>query len=135
MKCHSSRFPFALLLLGLPALLLPGCRTPQAERLATPWIQTKQRLTLLSANDGQAHLKLDPAHIMSNIPMKLDRNFTRDSITVVHLGPDHPPVVKTVYATVPNTINLVSCATRKLRHGPSTCGAVCSRGRPDKTSS
>src|SRR5258708_9713455 len=66
---------------------------------ATPWIKTRQRLTILSANDGQSHLRL-------NADMKLDReNVTPDSITVIHLGPDHPPIVKTVYGTVPNTIS------------------------------
>lgn len=100
----------ALRAFGL-ALLFSGCRTPQAERFARPWITTKQPLTLLSANDGQAHLKLHPAHMTSNSPLKLDRNFTRDSITVVHLGPDHPPIVKTVYDTVPNTIGLVPYAS------------------------
>lgn len=68
-------------------------------------------MTLLSANDGQAHLKLDPAHMTSNVLLMLDRNFTRDSITVVHLGPGDPPIVKTVYGTVPNTIGLVSYAS------------------------
>jgi len=32
------------------------------------------------------------------------KSVTPDSITVIHLGPDHPPIVKTVYETVPNTI-------------------------------
>lgn len=92
-------------------MLLAGCHTPQDGRLATPWVKTKERLTLLSANDGQAHLKLHPAHIASNVPMKLDRNFTADSISVVHLGPNHPPVVMTVYGTAPNTIGLVPYAS------------------------
>ena len=30
-------------------------------------------------------------------------NLTADSITVVHLGPDHPPMGKTVYGTVPDS--------------------------------
>jgi hypothetical protein len=62
---------------------------------------------------------LDAAHTTANVPMKLDRNFTRDSISVVHLGPDHPPIVKTVYATVPYTINLLPYAsmTRDGRYG------------------
>src|SRR5436190_19013620 len=70
-----------------------------AQDPATPWIKTRQPLTILSANDGQSHLRL-------NADMKLDReNVTPDSITVVHLGTDHPPIVKTVYGTVPNTIS------------------------------
>ena len=53
----------ALLSLGL---FLSGCQTPPAERTATPWITTKQSLTLLSANDGQPHLKLEPTPMTSN---------------------------------------------------------------------
>lgn len=78
---------------GLLALALA------AQDPAAPWIKTRQRLTILSANDGQSHLRL-------NADMKLDREYvTKDSITVIHLGPDHPPIVKTVYGTVPNTIS------------------------------
>src|SRR6188768_4218226 len=66
-----------------------------AQEQASPWITSKQRLTILSANDGQIHLRTDPS----------DKKVTEDSITVIHLGPDHPPVVKTVYGTVPNTIS------------------------------
>ena len=29
---------------------------------------------------------------------------TKDSFTVIHLGPDHPPIIKTIYDTVPCTI-------------------------------
>jgi len=117
------QLPAALLTPLALAVFLSGCQTPHDERSASPWITTKHRLTLLSANDGQAHLKLDPAHIASNVPMKLDRNFTRDSITVVHLGPDHPPIVKTVYGTVPNTIMGVPYAamSRDGRFGFVTC--------------
>ena len=74
--------------LGVLALALA------AQDPAAPWIKTRQRLTILSANDGQSHLRL-------NADMKLDREkVTPDSITVIHLGPDHPPIVKTVYGTV-----------------------------------
>jgi hypothetical protein len=58
-------------------------------------IRSKQRLTILSANDGHVHLRLKPEA----------GKTTPDSITVIHLGPDHPPIVKTVYGTVPNTIS------------------------------
>src|SRR5262245_25249801 len=66
-----------------------------AQDKDVPGIRSKQRLTILSANDGQVHLRLDP---------KAERT-TQDSITVIHLGPDHPPIIKTVYGTVPNTIS------------------------------
>lgn len=66
---------------------------------AVPFITSKQRLTILSANDGQTHLRPNPDG-------KPDpKKITADSITVIHLGPDHPPIVKTVYGTVPNTIS------------------------------
>ena len=66
----------------LTCLVMFWSGTATAEDPTVPWITTKQRLTILSANDA--------------VP--------RDSITVVHLGPDHPPIVKTVFSTVPNTI-------------------------------
>lgn len=72
--------------------------TTSAQEPAVPGIRTKQRLTILSANDGQVHRRPNP-------DAKADKKaVTRDSITVIHLGPDHPPIVKTVYGTVPNTI-------------------------------
>src|SRR6478672_11974988 len=60
-----------------------------------PGIRSKQRLTILSANDGHVHRRLNPEA----------GKTTADSITVIHLGPDHPPIGKTVYGTVPNTIS------------------------------
>jgi hypothetical protein len=69
-----------------------------AQELAVPGIRTKHRLTILSANDGYLHRRLIPDNKTEK------RLVTADSITVIHLGPDHPPVVKTVYGTVPNTI-------------------------------
>lgn len=105
-----TRFRSLILLIGLAGLLFYGAcvRKHQASNSsgpviveqdpANPWIKTKQRLTLLSANDGRVHLRL-------NADMKFDtEKITQDSITVVHLGPDHPPIVKTVYGTVPNSI-------------------------------
>lgn len=88
-------------------LLLAGliAGTTTAADGKRPWIQTTERLTLLSANDGQNHLKFNDAHLWTDAPMKLDRtNQTPDSITVVHLSRNQPPVVKTVYGTVANTI-------------------------------
>jgi WD40 repeat protein len=66
-----------------------------AQDRDVPGIRSKQRITILSANDGQVHLRLNPDM----------GKTTQDSITVIHLGPDHPPIVKTVYGTVPNTIS------------------------------
>src|SRR6476620_6345436 len=75
------------------ALLTAAGITAQDE--AVPGIRTRQRLTILSANDGHIHAFRD----------KDAKKSTPDSITVIHLGPDHPPIVKTVYGTVPNTIS------------------------------
>ena len=68
-----------------------------AEKPAKTWLATREPLTILSANDGDSHFTVN----------KDDRKLnttTADSITVIHLGPDHPPIVKTVYDTVPNSI-------------------------------
>jgi hypothetical protein len=83
------------LLLSL-ALLNPGMAIGQDA--AVPGIRTRQRLTILSANDGLVHRRQDPDAKGG------EKTSTPDSITVIHLGPDHPPIVKTVYGTVPNTI-------------------------------
>src|SRR6516162_5880138 len=68
-----------------------------AQEPAIPGIRTKQKLTILSANDGYVHRRPNP-------DAKDKKVVTQDSITVIQLGPDHPPIVKTVYGTVPNTI-------------------------------
>lgn len=79
---------------GVLVIILTTASLSAQER-AVPWLTSAQRLTILSANDGMTHLRTDP-----NAP-----KVTTDSITVIQLGPDHPPVVKTVYGTVPNTIS------------------------------
>jgi WD40 repeat protein len=77
----------------MPTLLFANAAIAQDK--SPPWITSKQRITILSANDGQVHLRTGPDA----------KKVTQDSITVIHLGPDHPPIVKTVYGTVPNTIS------------------------------
>ena len=74
----------------------PIDRRVPAQDQAVPGIRTKQRLTILSANDGACSRA---------VATRTRRRVTPDSITVIHLGPDHPPIVKTVYGTVPNTIS------------------------------
>ena len=76
-------------------LLLSATIAANAQDQAIPFLRSKQRITILSANDGLTHLRTNPE----------DKKVTQDSITVIHLGPDHPPIVKTVYGTVPNTIS------------------------------
>jgi hypothetical protein len=54
------------------------------------YLTTETPITILSANDGEIRAT--------------DENKPGDSITVIHLRPDNPPVVKTKYGTVPNSI-------------------------------
>ena len=88
------------IIVGLTLLVgLGSAGRPIAQDPSAPWITTDERLTLLSANDGATHL-----HVR---PLEYDRDpdvVTQDSITVVRLGPDHPPIVNTVYGTAPNSI-------------------------------
>jgi WD40 repeat protein len=81
--------------LWLIPMMLMGSAAAMAQDPAVPWIKSQQRLTILSGNDGQIHLPVGPDA----------KKVTQDSITVIHLGPDHPPIVKTVYGTAPNTIS------------------------------
>ena len=92
-------------------------QTPSA-----PWIATSEPITILSANDGWTHARLtgDPALTRDT------ENLTADSITVVHLGPGHPPVTKTVYGTVPNSI---FSAPYSAMTGDGRYGFVPSMGR------
>jgi DNA-binding beta-propeller fold protein YncE len=85
---------YLILLLSFMVVTVIGV---PAQEPAVPGIRTKQRLTILSANDGYVHRRPNPN-------TKDKKLVTPDSITVIHLGPDHPPIVKTVYGTVPNTI-------------------------------
>jgi len=88
-----------------------------AEEPSSPYLTSRKPLTILSGNDGLMHAKAAPG---------ADR-VTPDSITVVHLGPDHPPIVKTVYGTVPNTI---SGAPYMAMTGDGRYGFVTSRKLP-----
>jgi hypothetical protein len=63
----------------------------------TPYITTKSEITLLSANDGE----MDPARRTTVEGLTDYEVKTKDSFTVIRLGPDHPPVSHTVYGTVP----------------------------------
>ncbi len=81
---------------GAASLDLGCCSAAAAQR--TPFLTTRQALTLLSANDGASLSRWGGADVPS------EADAMPDSITVIHLGPDHPPVTTTVYGTVPNTI-------------------------------
>jgi DNA-binding beta-propeller fold protein YncE len=62
-----------------------------------PYITTRYPTILLSANDGECRF----LHTNSG----LRQTPVKDSITVIRLGPDHPPESKTVFGTVPVTIH------------------------------
>ena len=80
------------------ALFCVFAMSPTFAQSDTPGIRTRHPLTILSANDGQSHRRVNDDGRPD------DTNITEDSISVIHLGPDHPPAVKTVYGTVPNSI-------------------------------
>ena len=61
-------------------------------------LSTAEPITILSANDGETHIARDSNGNLG------DTQTVRDSVTVIHLGPNHPPTVKTAYAIAPNTI-------------------------------
>jgi len=73
-----------------------------AEHLdaSKPYITTRSPITLLSANDAEVDFLW-----RKNREGLRDREVkSQDSITVIHLGPDHSPISRTVYGTVPSTI-------------------------------
>ena len=65
-----------------------------------PYLTTQTPLTLLSANDGEITQLFQLTDDQTT-----DWNLkTKGSFTVIHLAPDHPPIIRTVYDTVPATI-------------------------------
>ncbi len=54
-------------------------------------------MTLLSGNDGEVHFQ----HTATGV----EQICVDDSFTVIHLGPDHPPIAKTVAGKLPVTIH------------------------------
>jgi len=77
-------------------LLSVGCKSTSNK----PYLTTQTPLTLVSSNDGEANqLKLTTVDGTTDWELK-----TKDSFTVIHLGPDHPPIIKTIYDTAPSTI-------------------------------
>ena len=82
--------PFVLMVLVAPMI-------PASEK---PYITTQTAITLFSTQDGETESGLS----FSNVKPYDYKLRAEDSFTVVHLGPDHPPIVKTVYGTIPATI-------------------------------
>ena len=65
-----------------------------------PYLTTRTPITLLSANDGEtAPFDLTTPDGLADWDLK-----RKDSFTVIQLGPDHPPIIKTVFDKAPVTI-------------------------------
>ena len=65
-----------------------------------PFITTKSPITLFSTQDGET----EAIWSFSNTNPYDGKLTTEDSFTVIHLSPDNPPQVKTVYGTIASTI-------------------------------
>ena len=82
-----------LLLLLLNLLTGFGCKTIEKH----PYLTTQTPITLLSSNDGEINQLF-----LKTVEQTTDWNLTtKDSFTVIHLGPNHPPIIKTIYDTAP----------------------------------
>ena len=65
-----------------------------------PYITTQTPLTLFSTQDGETEALWG----FSGAKPYDYKLLAKDSFSVIHLGPDHPPIVKTVYGTIAATI-------------------------------
>ena len=82
-------------------ILLFASVTDDVVAQQRPYLTTRSPLTLLSSNDGEyAQLYQRTPDGTTDWELK-----TKDSFTVIQLGPDHPPIIKTVYDTVAATIH------------------------------
>ncbi len=75
-------------------------RTVKQTDASMPFITTQSPITLLSANDAE----VDFLWRKTREGLRDREVKSQDSITVIHLGPDHPPISRTIYGTVPSTI-------------------------------
>ena len=83
-------------LLAAALITCIGCKTTNDR----PYLTTQTPLTLVSSNDGEYNQLFQSTEDQTtDLELK-----TKDSFTVIHLGPDHPPIINTVYDTVPCTI-------------------------------
>lgn len=70
----------------------------QAQEL--PYLTTRSPITLVSTSDGE----FNQCFQFKNDGTPDWELKTKDCFTVIHLGPNHPPIIKTVYDRVPVTI-------------------------------
>ncbi len=66
------------------------------DRRDVPYLTTAQPITLLSGNDGEVRFLRTASGF--------EQACAEDSFTVIHLGPSHPPITKTVTGAAPLTI-------------------------------
>ena len=78
-------------------LFIPLVSTGQKLK---PYITTKSPITLFSTQDGETE-GIWSFSVINPYDFKLR---AEDSFTVIHLGTDHPPIVKTVYGTIATSI-------------------------------
>lgn len=79
--------------IGIIAMLCAGCAgMDEKAAIAPPYITSPTALRIVSANDGDALTSV------SGTQRRLP-----DSVTVIDLSPDAPPVTRTVSGTVPNS--------------------------------
>ena len=79
-------------------LLIPFVSSGQEKKL--PYLTSTSPITLFSTQDGETE-GIWSFSVVNPYDFKLR---AEDSFTVVHLGPDHPPIVKTVYGTIATSI-------------------------------
>jgi len=87
------------IIIGLTFLLNSHFTYLVGQTIEKPYITTQTPITLFSTQDGETEI-----NTFSNVKPYDYKLLSKDSFTVIHLGPDHPPIVKTIYGTIPATI-------------------------------
>ena len=81
-------------------VLIGLARLGDVEAEERPYLTTKTPITLFSTNDGEYKQLLQVTDEQTT-DWELK---TKDSFSVIHLGPDHPPIIRTIYDTAPCSI-------------------------------
>ena len=79
-------------------LIIPFVSSGQEKKL--PYLTSTSPITLFSTQDGETE-GIWSFSVVNPYDFKLR---AEDSFTVIHLGPDHPPIAKTVYGTIATSI-------------------------------
>ena len=82
------------------AVLIAFAGSGGLEAEERPYLTTKTPITLFSTNDGEYKQLLQVTDEQTT-DWELK---TKDSFSVIHLGPDHPPIIRTIYDTAPCSI-------------------------------